>query len=122
MKRLLIVDDSPASRQLLRHIFTSAGGYVVVAEAASGAEAVRLFRQKRPDVVTMDIVMPGMDGIEAVRQILALDPAARVVMVSGHGQEGLVMESLVAGAKDFIDKPFDPETVLRAIERVVDSG
>ena len=88
-------------------------------EAANGQEAVQKYTTLKPDLITMDIVMPQMDGIEATREIIKQDPAARIVMCSALGQEALVIESIAAGAKDFIVKPFSAEKVLRVIETVL---
>ena len=91
---------------------------VAVGEAATGKEAVELYQTLRPAIVTMDIVLPGLDGIQATRQILALDPQAIIVMCSALGQEALVLESIAAGARDFIVKPFTPDKVLRVLEAI----
>jgi two-component system chemotaxis response regulator CheY len=114
--RILIVDDAAFMRNLLRDVFTKDSRFEVVGEASNGNEAIEKYQQLRPDLVTMDIVMPGMDGIEAVRKLVRQDPGARVVMVSALGQEALVMESLVAGARDFVVKPFEPEKVIKTVE------
>ena len=114
--RVLIVDDAAFMRNLLRNVFEDDSRFEVVGEAASGTAALTQYEKLRPDIVTMDIVMPEMDGIEAVRRLVQMDPEARVVMVSALGQEGLVMESLVAGARDFIVKPFEPKKVLETLE------
>ena len=89
----------------------------MIGEAANGLEAVDRYKQLRPDVVTLDITMPEMDGIAALREILALDPQARVVMCSALGQESKVLEAVRAGARDFVVKPFAPERVLAAISQ-----
>ena len=117
--RVLIVDDALYMRSMIRDILTNSGRYDVVGEAANGREAVERFGELRPQLVTMDIVMPELDGIEATREILARHPAACIVMCSALGQEALVIESIAAGAKDFIVKPFTPEKVLRVVENVL---
>src|SRR5688500_4944334 len=94
-------------------------GFEVVGEAESGLQAIEKYRALRPDLVTMDIVMPDMGGIDAVREITKLDPQARVLMCSAMGQQALVVEALQAGAKDFVVKPFQPSRVLEAVERIL---
>lgn len=116
--RVLIVDDAEFMRDLLREIFEEAG-WEVVAEAENGKQAVEQYQLQKPDLVTMDIVMPLRSGIEALGDIIAVDPQAKVVMCSALGQESMVMEAVRAGAKDFIVKPFQPEQVLRIVNRVM---
>jgi two-component system, chemotaxis family, chemotaxis protein CheY len=115
---VLICDDAPYMRTLLRDILER-GGLEVVGEAANGLEAVVKYKAVRPDLVTMDIVMPEMSGLEAVREIVAHDARARVLMCSAMEESGLVAEALNAGASGFIIKPFKPSGVLEAIKRVV---
>ncbi len=117
-KTVLIVDDVAFVRQTLREIFTEAG-YRVVGEASDGAEAVDLYSQLNPDVVTMDVVMPQMSGIDATRRIVKTDASARVVIISAMGQENLVMEAINVGARDYILKPFTAADVLKTIERAL---
>jgi two-component system chemotaxis response regulator CheY len=119
--RVLVTDDARFMREMIREILESAG-FEVVGEASTGEEAVEAFQTLQPDLVTMDIVMPGCSGIEAVRRILALDPDARVVMVSSLGQESLVMEALRAGAQDFVVKPFKPERVVAILRKTLAAG
>ena len=116
--RVLIADDAAFMREMLRDILTD-GGYEIVGEAADGNEAVSAYAKHQPDLVTLDIVMPELDGIEATREILGRNPSAVVVMCSALGQEALVIESIAAGAKDFIVKPFTPEKVLRVVDNVM---
>src|SRR6185503_18148890 len=104
-KRVLVVDDAIFMRNMIKDIFAT-GGFDVVGEAANGLEAVEKYRELKPDIITMDIVMPFKSGIEATREIVAVDPEAIVVMCSALGQESLVMEAIEAGATDFIVKPF----------------
>ena len=115
--KILLVDDALMMRVLLRGIL-EAGGYDVIAEAADGEEAVELYRTHRPDVVTMDIVMPGQGGIETVRALRSFDPEARVIMVSAMGQEWLVTEAMEAGALAYVLKPFNPDQVLSVMRMV----
>jgi two-component system chemotaxis response regulator CheY len=120
-KRVLIADDAVFMRELLREILGDAG-YEIAAEAADGTEAVECFREHSPDLVTLDIVMPRKSGLDALREILALNPGACVVMCSALGQEALVMESLEAGARDFIVKPFKPDQVRNVVGRAIQKG
>jgi two-component system chemotaxis response regulator CheY len=97
----------------------SQAGYEVVGEAETGVQAVEKFKQLNPDLVTMDIVMPDMGGIDAVREIVKHDSSARILMCSAMGQQALVVEAIQAGAKDFVVKPFQPSRVLEAVQRVI---
>ncbi len=117
-KRVLIVDDAVVMRMMIKGIL-SKHGYVVVGEAQNGVEAVEKYRALSPDLVTMDMVMPEMDGITAVRQIVASDPEARIIMCTSMGQQALVVEAIQAGAKSFITKPFQPPKILETIEKVL---
>lgn len=117
-QRVLVCDDAIFMRTMVGEILTRAG-YEVVGEAGNGNQAVQKYRELRPDLTTMDIVMPEMGGIDAVREIIGEDPSARIVMCSAMGQQGLVAEALDAGARDFILKPFQPSRVLEAVERVL---
>lgn len=118
MAKILIVDDAAFMRMMIKDILTK-NGYEVVAEAANGVQAVELYKTHQPDLVTMDITMPEMDGIEAVKQIKAVNPGAKIVMCSAMGQQSMVMDAIRAGAKDFIVKPFQAERVLEAIKKVL---
>lgn len=117
--KVLVVDDALFMRAMIKDILTASGRYVVVGEAANGQEAVQKYQELQPDLITMDIVMPMLDGIEATRQILTVDPRVRVVMCSALGQEPLVIESIAAGARDFIVKPFSPEKVLKVLDQIM---
>ena len=119
MARILVADDASFMRQMIREI-VEAEGHEVIGEASDGVEAVDQFKKLQPDIVTMDIVMPRRSGIDAVRGIVELDPSARVVMCSALGQETLVTEALQAGAKDFIVKPFKPDSVLVTLKKVLE--
>jgi two-component system chemotaxis response regulator CheY len=115
--KVLIVDDASFMRTMLKDILTS-GGFELAGEATDGVEAVQKFRELKPDIVTMDIVMPLKSGIDAVREIIALNKDARIIMCSALGQESLVLEAINAGAKDYIIKPFDPDKVIEMVKRV----
>ncbi|HXU11839.1 MAG TPA: response regulator [Candidatus Binatia bacterium] len=118
--RVLVVDDAMFMRSMIKDILVNAGGrYEIVGEASNGREAIARFRELSPNLVTMDIVMPQLDGIEATREILKVNPAAVIVMCSAMGQEALVVESISAGAKDFIVKPFTSERVLQVLSKVL---
>ncbi len=117
-KRVLIVDDAAFMREMLREILTGAG-FEIAGEAVDGEQAVSMFREVSPDIVTLDIVMPRKSGLEALREIKALDQGACVVMCSALGQEALVMQALEAGASDFIVKPFKPDQALSVVEKAL---
>lgn len=116
-KSVLIVDDIPFVRRSLNQILTDAH-YTVVGEAAEGYLAIELYKRLRPDIVLMDVVMPGISGIETARKILEIDKTARIIMVTAMGQENLIMDSVVVGAKNYILKPFNAQQILRAVEHV----
>jgi two-component system chemotaxis response regulator CheY len=118
MARVLVVDDAAFMRKMLGDAL-SKGGHEVVGEAGDGAEAVDRFRDLKPDVTTLDITMPEKDGLSALREILTVDPSARVIMCSALGQESKVLEAIKAGAKDFVVKPFQPDRVLAAIGKAL---
>lgn len=117
MAKILIVDDAAFMRMMIKDILEK-NGFQVVGEANNGLKAVELYKKEKPDVVTMDITMPDMDGIEAVKEIKAFDPAAKIIMCSAMGQQTMVMDAIKAGAKDFIVKPFQPDRVLEAIKKI----
>lgn len=117
MAKILIVDDAAFMRMMIKDILEK-NGFQVVGEANNGLKAVELYKKEKPDVVTMDITMPDMDGIEAVKEIKAFDPAAKIIMCSAMGQQTMVMDAIKAGARDFIVKPFQPDRVLEAIRKI----
>ena len=119
MTRVLIADDASFMRQMIRDIIEPEG-FEVVGEASDGVEVVEKFKELHPDLVMMDIVMPKRSGIDAVKGIVAMDPTAQVVMCSALGQETLVMEAIQAGARDFIVKPFKPESVVQTLKKVLE--
>jgi len=118
MPSVLIADDAAFMRMMLKNVLTEAG-YEVVGEAENGAVAVSKYRELNPDLTTMDITMPEMDGLAALKEIRAGDQSARVVMCSAMGQQSMVIESIQAGAKDFIVKPFQPDRVLEAVQKAL---
>ena len=117
-KTIMITDDAMFMRVTLKNMLTN-NGYQVVAEACNGEDAVAKYAQFKPNLVTMDITMPVMDGIEACRAIKAADAGANVIMCTAMGQKNMVIEALQAGAKDFIVKPFKPEQVLDKIKKLI---
>lgn len=116
--RVLVVDDSIAIREVLRQIVEGAG-MEVVGEAASGVEAVELFRELSPELVLMDLVMPYMSGTEAALEILRIDPQARLIAISGLGQPSVMSEAQEVGMQGFVAKPFGPEELLQEIDLVL---
>ena len=117
-KKILIVDDAAFMRMMLRDIL-SKNGFEIVGEAENGKIAVQMYEELKPDVVTMDITMPEMDGIAAVKEIKTTYPDAKVVMVSAMGQQAMVIEAIRSGAADFIVKPFQPDRVLEALGKAL---
>jgi two-component system, chemotaxis family, chemotaxis protein CheY len=115
---VLICDDAVFMRTMVGDILTQAG-FEIVGEAETGVQAIERYRELKPDLVTMDIVMPDMGGIDAVREIVKADPNAKILMCSAMGQQALVVEAIQAGAKDFVVKPFQPSRVLEAVQRVL---
>lgn len=116
-KKILIVDDAVFMRMKLKDILEK-NGYEVVDEAQNGLEAIEKYKASQPDLVTMDITMPEMDGIEALKAIKEFDPAAKILMCSAMGQQSMVMDAIRAGALDFIVKPFDSDRVIKALDKV----
>ena len=117
-KNILVCDDAAFMRMMIKDIL-SKNGYTVAGEAENGMKAVEKFKEVSPDLVLMDITMPNKDGLEALKEIRKLDGGAKVIMCSAMGQQAMVIESIQAGAKDFIVKPFQPERVLEAVKKVV---
>ena len=116
--RVLVVDDAAFMRMMVKDIL-SKNGYEVVGEAENGMKALERYQELKPDLVTMDITMPEMDGISAVKEIKKIDPNAKVIMCSAMGQQAMVIEAIQAGARDFIVKPFQPDRVLEAVRKAV---
>ena len=117
-KYILVCDDSAFMRMMIKDILTK-NGYNIAGEAENGLKAVEKYNETKPDLVLMDITMPEMDGIQALKKIKEMDPAAKVVMCSAMGQQAMVIEAIQSGAKDFIVKPFQAERVLEAVKKVV---
>ncbi|MDD6770421.1 MAG: response regulator [Inconstantimicrobium porci] len=118
MARVLIVDDAAFMRMMIKDILEK-NGFEVIGEANNGLKAVEFYKKEKPDIVTMDITMPDMDGIGAVKEIKAFDPNAKVIMCSAMGQQGMVMDAIRAGAKDFIVKPFQADRVIEAVKKAL---
>lgn len=116
--KILIVDDAAFMRMMLADIFVEKG-YKIAGEAENGEDALGLYKELKPDLVTMDIVMPGEGGIAAIKQILKDDPEAKILVVSALGQEALIKESIEAGALGFVIKPFKPEKVIEEVENIL---
>lgn len=116
--RVLVVDDAAFMRMMIKDILKK-GGYEVIGEAEDGVKAVEKYKELQPDLVTMDITMPEMDGITAVKEIKKIDTNAQIIMCSAMGQQAMVIDAIQAGAKDFVVKPFQPDRVLEAIRKVL---
>ncbi len=117
-KRIMVVDDAAFMRMMIKNILAK-NGYEIAGEAENGQTAIELYKKLKPDLITMDITMPEMNGIEVVKAIRAIDPGANIIMCSAMGQQAMVMEAIQAGAKDFIVKPFQQDRILQAIGRVL---
>jgi two-component system, chemotaxis family, chemotaxis protein CheY len=116
--RILIVDDAAFMRMMIRDIL-SKNGYDVCGEANDGQQAIEKFKELKPDLITMDITMPEMDGIQALKEIKKIEPNAKVIMCSAMGQQAMVIDAIQAGAKDFIVKPFQADRVIEAIKKTL---
>jgi two-component system chemotaxis response regulator CheY len=117
MAKILVVDDAEFLRVRITKMLASNGHQVI--EADNGAEAVAQYRDNKPDAVLMDITMPEMDGLSALKEIRSGDPNARVVMLTALGQESVVLEAIKSGARDFVVKPFEPERVMTALQKAL---
>ena len=118
MAKIMVVDDAAFMRMMVKNALAQ-GGYTDVSEAADGNEAVQMYAEQKPQLVLMDITMPNMDGLEALKKIRESDSSAQVVMCSAMGQESMVIEAIKAGAKDFIVKPFKPERILSTVDGLI---
>lgn len=117
MAKILVVDDAAFMRMRCTKLLTDNG--FETAEAADGAEAIEMYKEARPDGVLLDITMPNMDGLATLKEIIKIDPGARVTMVTAMGQQSMVMEALKTGARDFVVKPFDADRVLGAVKKMI---
>ena len=118
MSNILIVDDAIFMRRIISDVLKN-NGFNIVGEASNGVEAIQKYKELKPNLVLMDITMPEKNGIEAVKDIIAMDPEAKVIMCSAMGQDSMVKESIVAGAKDFIVKPFQSDDVLKKVKNLI---
>ncbi len=118
MARILVTDDARFMRLMLVKILKRQG-HEIVGEAQNGEEAIEKYARLRPELLTMDVVMPKLNGIKAVQKIMQLDPRARIIMVTALGQEAMVKEAIKSGAKDYVVKPFKTDQVIKAVERVL---
>jgi len=117
MAKVLIVDDAAFMRISIKNMLTK-NGYEIVGEAENGLISVEMYKELQPDIVTMDITMPEMSGLDALKEIIKIDPAAKIVMVSAMGQEAMVRDAIVSGAKGFIVKPFKEDGIIAAIKKL----
>lgn len=115
---ILIVDDAAFMRMMIKDVL-SKNGFVICGEAENGAKAIEKYKELSPDLVIMDITMPEVDGIQAVKEIKKLNGAAKIIMCSAMGQQAMVIEAIQAGAKDFIVKPFQAERIIEAVKKVI---
>ncbi|HEX7715172.1 MAG TPA: response regulator [Bacillota bacterium] len=118
--KALIVDDAALARTLLRKLLEG-NGFQEIVEASNGDEAVQLYQSSKPDLVTMDITMPGMDGVTAIKKIIEIDPLANIIVCSALGEKNIVLEAIQSGAKHFIVKPFDNEKVISIVKAVLEN-
>lgn len=118
-QRILIVDDAAFMRMMIKDIL-SKNGFDVVGEAQDGSEAIEKYNELIPDLVTMDITMPEMDGVTSLKKIKETHPTAKIIMCSAMGQQAMVIDAIQAGAKDFIVKPFQADRVIEAIQKALD--
>jgi len=117
-KGILIVDDASFMRMMIKDILTKSG-FEIAGEAENGLVAIEKYKELRPELVIMDITMPEMDGIQAVKEIKSLDPNAKIIMCSAMGQQAMVIEAIQAGARDFIVKPFQKERVIESVKKAM---
>ncbi len=118
MARVLVVDDAAFMRKMVSDALAK-GGHEVIGQAGNGVEAIAQFRELRPDLMTLDITMPEKDGLATLKDVMELDPGAKVIMCSALGQESKVLESIKLGAKDFVVKPFQPDRVIDAVAKAL---
>jgi two-component system chemotaxis response regulator CheY len=115
----VIVDDSSFIRTILKKMLEETEGFNVLGEASDGEEAVRIAGEIKPDILTLDITMPNMDGLSAVKKILEVSPNTKIIMISAMGQQSVVIDAIKCGAKDFVIKPFEKSRVMQAIKNVL---
>ncbi|REE91536.1 two-component system chemotaxis response regulator CheY [Paenibacillus taihuensis] len=118
MAKIMVVDDAAFMRKMIKEILTE-GGHEVIGEAADGVEAISVYKSCNPDLVTMDITMPEMDGIAAVKALKQLNSEIKVIMCSAMGQQAMVLDAITAGALDFVVKPFQKDRVLEAVRKLL---
>ncbi len=118
MAKIMVVDDAAFMRMMIKDTLTK-GGYTDICEAGDGAQAVEMYKAEKPSLVLMDITMPNMNGLDALKEIKGFDGGAAVIMCSAMGQEAMVIDAIKAGAKDFIVKPFKPNRILEAVAKVL---
>ncbi|MDQ2084992.1 response regulator [Herbivorax sp. ANBcel31] len=118
--KFVVVDDAVFMRTLLKRMIEEVDGYKVVGEGSNGFEAIEQVKIHKPDIITLDITMPEMDGISAIKDILQSNPDTGIIMVSAMGQQSMVIEAIKTGAKDFVIKPFEKSRVLQAIKNVLE--
>lgn len=116
--KILVVDDAMFMRTMIKNLLKGHTQFEVVGEAENGRDAIQKYKELHPDIVTLDITMPEMDGLEALKEIIKIDPSAKVVICSAMGQQGMVLDAIKNGAKDFIVKPFQADRVIEALTKV----
>ena len=119
--KILVVDDAMFMRTMIKNLLKSNAEFEVIGEAENGVEAIQKYKELQPDIVTLDITMPEMDGLEALKEIIKIDSSAKVVICSAMGQKGMVLDAIKGGAKDFIVKPFQADRVIEALTKVANS-
>ncbi|PEB53959.1 two-component system response regulator [Bacillus pseudomycoides] len=119
--KILVVDDAMFMRTMIKNLLKNSTEFEIIGEAENGLEAIQKFKELQPDIVTLDITMPEMDGLEALKEIIKIDANARVVICSAMGQQSMVLDAIKLGAKDFIVKPFQADRVIEALTKVVTS-
>lgn len=117
-KGILVADDASFMRMMIKDILTK-NGFEIAGEAVNGLDAVDKYKELKPELVIMDITMPEMDGIQAVKEIKSIDPNAKIIMCSAMGQQAMVIEAIQAGARDFVVKPFQQERVIEAVRKAL---
>ena len=119
--KILVVDDAMFMRTMIKNLLKNSTEFEIIGEAENGLEAIQKFKELQPDIVTLDITMPEMDGLEALKEIIKIDANAKVVICSAMGQQSMVLDAIKVGAKDFIVKPFQADRVIEALTKVVTS-